>query len=368
MDKIRKVVLIGPVYPYKGGISHYTGLLARALRERFKTLVVSWKMQYPSFLISREQRDYSNDSFRVEDARFLINTANPFNIVRSALLINRFKADLVIIQWWHPYFAPCYSILKRFLKAPVLFICHNVFPHERFPMDRALTRMALSGGDYFILHSEKEAQELKKILRNPRFAVNMHPTYGAFDFGRESGASHPEEEGKRLLFFGFVRPYKGLDILYKTMSMLRNEGIELMVAGDFDGKAGEYREMAERLGIDELVTVHDGYVGDDQVERYFKAADAVVLPYLSATQSGIAQIAFGFEKPVIATRVGGLEEAVKDGETGILCGEGDPMELKAAIERFYSLNGSVDFAANIRADSERFSWSHLVDTIEELVR
>ncbi len=366
---LKKIVVIGPVYPYKGGISHYTGLLVRALKERYDVNTVSYSMQYPKLLFRKEQRDFDNVSFKIEDAEYLINTADPFNITKCAAYINGLGADLVIVQWWHPYFSPCYNILARKIKADVMFICHNVFPHERFPFDRALTRSVLKKGDLFILHSKREAKELLSITPDAAYAVNMHPTYSAFNMEDMGEAGDPAEdekkEGLELLFFGFVRPYKGLKVMLKAMELLPDV-VRLNIVGDFGGKREEYDELIKEYGIGGRVSIRDGYVPDKEIGGYFKRCDAVVLPYIDATQSGIAQIAFGFEKPVIATDAGGLPEVVTDGKTGVLCKAGDPEALSDAVKRFSALRGEVDFSDNIREDSKRFSWEHMVDTITRL--
>ena len=361
----KKIALIGPVYPFKGGISHYTGLLCRALRERYDVTMISYSMQYPRLLFRKEQKDFSNDSFKVEDAEFILNTASIKSIRNTAEHINSVSPDFTIIQWWHPYFAPCYGILTKHLKSKVLFICHNVFPHERFPLDRFRTRRTLKKGDYFILHSSREAEDLRSIVRNARYRVNMHPTYSEFKRVETESGAVPVDQASVLLFFGFVRPYKGLKILIQAMASIP-EIVHLNIVGDFAGKRAEYEQMTDKLHMTERISIRDGYVPDKEVGEYFERCDAVVLPYLDATQSGIAQIAFGFEKPVIATRVGGLPEVVKDGETGVLCDAGSPDSLKDAIQRFFELKKTVDFAGNIRRDAPRFSWEHMVDTITEL--
>ncbi|MCR5625736.1 MAG: glycosyltransferase [Lachnospiraceae bacterium] len=358
--KKNKIVVIGPVYPYKGGISHYTGLLVRALRERFDVSAISYSMQYPKVLFKKEQRDYSNDSFKV-DAEFVLNTASPVSIIKTARYINSLKPELVIIQWWHPYFSICYTMLAMFLKSKILFVCHNVFPHERFPMDKLLTRMTLKKGSYYILHSSLELDALKTIVKDPKYRVNMHPTYSAFDF---SGGAGQDEKEEGLLFFGFVRPYKGLKYLIEAMKAV--PGKKLNIVGDFGTAEEEYRELIRTAGIDKRTTVVNGYVPDKEVEKYFRSCEAVVLPYTDATQSGIAQIAFGFKKPVIATDAGGLPEVVTDGKTGIICKRKDPEDLARAIKRFYELKDKTDFKKNIEADAARFSWEHMVDNIKEL--
>jgi len=360
-----KIVLIGPVYPFKGGISHYTGLMCRALKQRYDVTMISYSMQYPKLLFRKEQRDFGNDSFKIDDTEYIINTADIFSIRKAADRINDIAPSLVIIQWWHPYFAPCYQLLIKRLKSRVMFICHNVFPHERFILDRYLTSRTLRKGDYFVLHSSREADELKSIIPDARYMVNMHPTYSEFKDVEVETEAVPVDQASVILFFGFVRPYKGLKVLIEAMESIP-EIVHLNIVGDFGKAKDEYMHMISDKHLTDRISVRDGYVPDREVGEYFERCDAVVLPYLDATQSGIAQIAYAFEKPVIATTVGGLPEVVHDGETGVLCEPGDPEELSKAIQRFYELKKTVDFAQNIRDDAQRFSWEHMVDTISEL--
>ena len=256
-----RIAVIGPVYPYKGGISHYTGLLIKALKKDFEVKTVSYKMQYPKFMFRKEQRDYENDSFRVDDAEFLINTANPFNIIRCADYINSLDVQLVIIQWWHPYFSPCYRILAKRLKAKVLFICHNVFPHERFPLDKALTKAVLKRGDYFVLHSTKEKTELESIVKDAKYAINMHPTYSAFNMDDSVVYEKSADTGIRLLFFGFVRPYKGLKVLLKALTELPDV-VRLNIVGDFGNAREEYDRLITEEGLKDRIEIREGYVPD----------------------------------------------------------------------------------------------------------
>lgn len=372
-----KWVLIGPVYPFKGGISHYTGLMYRALSKEHDVAMISYKMQYPKFLFKREQRDYTNDTFRVEGTRFLINTANPFNIFKVAGDIIKMKPDKVIIQWWHPYFAPCYRILTGRLKRAgieITYICHNVFPHERFPMDKKLTRIALKNGDRYILHAQGEVKDLLSIRPDASYKVQVHPTYSAFNFENmdtktaRKKLSIPDDE-KIMLFFGFVREYKGLKHLINAVDILKREYFTkekmplLYVVGDFDGNKDEYVQRIEELKISDDIVIVDGYVPDKEVEKYFSASDLVVLPYESATQSGIVQIAYGFRKPVIATRVGGLPEVVEDGVTGVIIEPFDDRALADAIYKYFSENKKDDYIRGIRDREYRFSWDRMTEAL-----
>lgn len=364
--------MIGPVYPYKGGISHYTGLMYRELEKRCDVEMITYKMQYPRFLFHKEQRDYSNDSFRIENAEYILHTANPVNIIKIACHIRRQRPDMVVIQWWHPYFAPCYFLLTRFTgRQNIVFICHNVFPHERFPMDRFLTRLALRYGGHYIVHARDEAEELRKIKKNPDYVVTPHPTYNAFRFEGMSQAQAREQlqispEERILLFFGYVREYKGLKYLMRAMPEIfrEDEKVRLWVVGEFGADREEYRRLIHELGIRNRIRVVDTYTPDREVEQYFAAADLVVLPYTSATQSGIVQIAYGFTKPVIVTNVGGLPDVVEDGRTGYVVRPESPEAIAEAVLRFFRENQARRMEKNIEEESYRFSWERMGDVIE----
>ena len=261
MKKREKVVLVGPVYPFKGGISHYTGLMYRALSKKYDVDMISYKMQYPKILFKKEQRDYSNDMFKIEDTDFYINTANPVNWIATASHIRKKKPDLVILQWWHPYFAPCYWSIGSLLgKCKVLFICHNVFPHERFPLDRFLTKMVMAKGDYYIVHSKQDEEDLKTIRKNAKYKRTVLPTFNAFKIQnldktegrRQLGIA---EEEKVLLFFGFVRGYKGLKHLIRAMQRIVNnvEQAKLLIVGDFAGDKEEYLKLIEEYGVKDYI-------------------------------------------------------------------------------------------------------------------
>lgn len=374
--KHKNITLIGPVYPYKSGIAHYTGLLCRALSKIARVHMVSYQFQYPKLLFKKEQKDYTNDSFRVEGTDYLIHTVNPINWLSVGRKLKKERPDAVVISWWHPYFAPCYYVMCKALgkRTKKLFLCHNVFPHERFPMDRLLTKMVLRQGDAFILHSSTEADALSSIKQDARYRVQVHPTYDVFQFeqiGRDEARKRLGigKEEKMLLFFGFVRPYKGLQHLIRAMKPIREAYADarLYVVGDFGGSREVYEGYMDEAGVRSAITVKDGYTPDREVEPYFAAADLVVLPYESATQSGIVQMAYGFERPVIVTRVGGLPEVVTDGETGYVVEPEDPQALAEAVIRFYADKKAEEFHTNIAKEAERFSWDNMAKAIGELL-
>lgn len=372
-----KIAMIGPVHPYKGGIAHYTDLLCRALREDGNEVqLYTFKFQYPKLLYKKPQKDMKSSGFGTNDADFCIHTLNPFNWIKVADRIKKQKPELIILQWWHPYFAPCFwSICKLLRREKILFVCHNVFPHERFPLDRLLTKWTLGCGRYFITQSKMDARDLLSVKHDAVYRVTPHPTYGMFCRQGMSMSKAREQlkidQGQRvLLFFGFVRKYKGLQYLLEAMKLLKEKDfkVQLWVVGDFGEDKDEYVEQIRRFEIEDQVQMVEGYVPDDEVEKYFAASDLVVLPYLSATQSGIVQIAFGFEKPVLVTEVGGLPDVVTNGKTGYVVEPRSAEMIAEAIMDYYINKRREAFVSQIEKEKDRFSWKTFVDTMMQMVR
>ena len=373
-EGVMKITIIGPVYPYKGGISHYTGLMCKNLRERHEVDMITYSLQYPKILFRKPQKDFDNATFSVEDTQFILNTANPLSWRKTAERINKQKPDLVIVQWWHPYFSPCYTgILRRLLQTKVICVCHNVFPHERFPLDRFLTKRVLKKGNGFIVHSEQDASDLLSVCPGASFRQTVLPTYDAFRFaemGREEARSvlGIAEDARVLLFFGLVRKYKGLQYLLRAMPAIRNEmkDVKLLIVGDFGGDKDEYLSMIDQLEISSSVEIFDGYMPDKEVQKFFAASDLVVLPYVSATQSAVVQIAYGLERPVLVTKVGGLPEVVSHGKTGYVVSPEDAEAIAEAVSDFYQNERAADFETNVRLEAEKYSWKRMRETIENL--
>lgn len=372
-----KIAMIGPVHPYKGGIAHYTDLLCRALREDGNEVqLYSFKFQYPKLLYKKPQKDMKSSGFGTNDADFCIHTLNPFNWIKVAGRIKKQKPELIILQWWHPYFAPCFwSICKLLRREKILFVCHNVFPHERFPLDRLLTKWTLGCGRYFITQSKMDARDLLSVKHDAVYRVTPHPTYGMFckqgmSMQKAREQLQIDQVQRVLLFFGFVRKYKGLQYLLEAMKLLKERDfkVQLWVVGDFGEDKEEYVEQIRAFEIGDQVQMVEGYVPDDEVEKYFAASDLVVLPYLSATQSGIVQIAFGFEKPVLVTEVGGLPDVVTNGKTGYVVEPRSAETIAEAIMDYYINNRREAFVSQIEKEKDRFSWKTFVDTMMEMVR
>lgn len=374
--KKSKVALIGPVYPYKGGISHYTGLMYRVLKKKYDVFLISYQFQYPKLLYKKEQKDYSNDNFKIKETNYWIHTLNPFNWFKVIKKIRALDPDLIIFQWWHPYFAPCYWVLCKYLKnKKLLFVCHNVFPHERFPLDKLLTKAVLKQGDSYIVQSKTDAEDLQRIINNPVFEQTVHPSYNTFKFENMTKKTareklQLEEKHKVLLFFGFIREYKGLKYLIQAMEETANqlENLKLLIVGDFSNatEKKEYKNLILQCGAEGVITIYDGYIPDKEVEKFFAASDLVVLPYVSATQSGIVQIAFSFDKPVVVTDVGGLPDVVKNNFTGYVVESQKPDQLSNAIVKFFKEEKSNQFVENIKKEADRFSWDKMLEVIDKL--
>ena len=371
-----KIVMLGPVYPFKGGISQYSGAMCRALAEEHEVRAVSYSMQYPKLLYRHPQRDEQNTTFRYDPAVFPLNTVSPLSWLQTAKLIRREHPDLVIVQWWHPWFAPCYAAVLRSVRktAPVLFVCHNVLPHEGFPLKERLARAVLRKGSAFIVHSGQDEADLKRLVPDPLFVHAVHPTYNHF---RKRGISRAEArkelgipgDREMLLFFGYIREYKGLKHLIRALPAIRaaRPKAHLYVVGDFfENNREEYLQLIGETNTAQYLTLVDGYLPDDEVEPYFAASDLCVLPYESATQSGVIQISYSFGVPVVATDVGGLPEVVPDGRTGYIVPPKDTEALAAAVTRFFEEGRAEEFAANIAKENERYSWDRMTEHINRL--
>lgn len=369
-----KIVLVGTAYPLRGGISHYNALLYQELAKTHTVEIITFRRQYPSLLFpGKTQKEADGELLRVPSEE-LVDSINPLNWIAVGNAIARRKPDLLIFKYWLPFFGPCFGTIARRAKrngrTRVVYICDNVVPHEKRPGDAAFTRYAFGPADGFIVQSDIVERDLLAFLPGARFRKVPHPVYNIFGAGMDKLRAREALDLKAerlLLFFGYVRPYKGLHVLLDALAAVRTRvDVQLMVVGEFYDDERKYRTQIARLGLESSVHLNADYVSNDRVGLYFSAADAVVLPYLSATQSGIAQIAYNFDRPVIATDVGGLGEVVADGRTGFLVPPNDPAALAAAIRRFYVERREAEFAAHAREEKKKYTWEAMARAIEEL--
>lgn len=369
-----RICLVGPAYPYRGGISHFTQMLAREFQAAHDVRVVGFSRLYPSLLFpGRTQYDEGGALVQVESLR-LIDSVNPLTFRRAADAVVEFSPALVVVQWWHPFFAPALRAIvhsvKRRVSAPVVYLCHNVLPHDRTLVDRALARWGLGAADAFLVQSHEDLVRLQELVPGAVAAVHPHPTYTQFVTGattRDEARRRLGVEGRVLLFFGLVRAYKGLSNLLRAFAMVSKRfPATLWVVGEFYDDRAPYDELIASLGIGDRVRIVDRYIPDEEVATYFCAADLVVLPYKSATQSGIVQTAFAFGRPVVVTAVGGLPDVVRDGVTGYVVPPEDSPALAAAVERFFVEDAAPRMTEAIRAEASRFTWAGCAGALMDL--
>ncbi len=372
-----RFAVIGPTYPYRGGIAHYTTLLTRHLRkEGHEVLLVSFSRQYPKWLFpGKSDKDPSERPLQTE-AEYLLDGLNPMTWWRTIKRLRAWQPDVVVMQWWVPYWAPAWTVLTRAVKrlpnSPrLVVICHNVLPHEQGRLQRVLPfiiRLAIGQADSFVLHSQADAQVLKRILPSAAAQVAPLPTYANLADGADMILPFALPDDRPLLLFaGFVRPYKGLDILIEALPLvLAKMPVHLLAAGEFWQGSEMYQKQIERLDIGNAVTIVDKYLPDEMLVACMRRADVVVLPYRSATQSAVVQMAFGQGTPVITTNVGGLGEVVANGRTGLVVPPEDPQALAAAICRYFREEMGERMRGVIQQENGRFSWDALIDRLKQL--
>jgi glycosyltransferase involved in cell wall biosynthesis len=373
-----KICIIGPTWPFRGGIAHYTTLLVKHLRERHHVRFISYLKQYPKWLYpGNTAMDPSPDSsvLRVECDRVL-TPLNPLTWWRAYRIIKDEQPDLLLLQWWTPYFSPMLFFLTRMIhhntNIRVIFLCHHLMAPDGGIFDWFLARRILWRGNGFIVMSEEDFALLRRALPWARIKGTSHPPYDIFSqapMSREQARAKLglQKDEPVILFFGFVRRYKGLRYLIEALSLVRKKlPAKLLVVGEFWEDERPYREQVKQLGLEGAVQLHNTYVPNEQMAVYFSAADVVALPYLEATQSGVAQLAIGFERPMIGTAVGGMADAIQHNRTGLITPPGDSDALAEAILKFFHDELAEPFARNVRASKETASWQPLVQLIEEL--
>jgi len=374
-----KICLIGPTYPFRGGISHYTTLLFRYLKKQHQTTFIAFKRQYPQWLFPGEtDRDPSQKPIFDDGVVYLLDSLNPLSWIKVARKVRLENPQLVIFPWWTSFWTvPFFSIIlfiKRWTGAKILFICHNVKEHESNLLNRICTKLLLRQGDLHLVHSREEFLNLTRMIPKSRVIQGFHPTYAHLQerkYSKEEARQKLKVNGKVFLFFGFVRPYKGLIHLLNAMPMILEKlspNLFLMVVGECWEDEQRYRKKIRELGIEKHILRINQYIPNEDIGLYFSAADLVVIPYTSATGSGILQVAFGCGKPVVASRVGGLADDVVDGKTGYLVSPADAEDLAAAIVKFFTEKKGGQFAANIKKTKDRFSWERMVGLIETSMR
>jgi glycosyltransferase involved in cell wall biosynthesis len=371
----KKVIIIGPAFPFRGGIANFNNALAKAYHDRGDEVVLySFTLQYPSFLFPGTTQYESGQPPKDLKIKTLINSVNPLNWIKVARKINRENPDYVIIRYWLPFMAPCLGTIARLLnkKIKILAITDNVMPHEKRIGDSVFTRYFVKSCTAFLSLSESVLNDLSKFTSTTYKKFIPHPIYDIFG-DKISKKKAIENLGlnptdKHLLFFGFVRKYKGLDLMLEAMGdeRIKAMGIKLIIAGEFYDNKEEYSDMISDLGIAKDIIIKSDFIPAEEVKNYFCAADMITQTYRTATQSGITQIAYSFERPMLVTDVGGLAEIVPHHKVGYVTSQ-QPIEIADAILHFYTKNKEQEFSVNTKHEKKRFSWGSFVNGVEDLM-
>ena len=371
----QSIVILGPAYPLRGGgMATFNERLARELQSgRNKVVIYTFSLQYPSFLFPGTSQ-YSTEAAPTDiDIKVKINSVNPLNWVAVGNGLKKLRPDLIIVRYWLPFMGPCFGTILRIAKrnhhTKVICIADNVIPHEKRFGDKPFTQYFIKPVDGFITMSEKVMTDLKTFTQKPAVQT-VHPLYDNFGeaLGKEEARQHlnlPVND-KIILFFGFIRKYKGLDLLLDAMHILKQNGsnIKLLIAGEFYEDKAAYEEQMEKLGISDSLVLKTDFIPDSEVKYYLSAADFIIQPYRNATQSGVTPLAYHFEKPMLVTAVGGLPAMVPNGKAGLIA-EPNAEDIAAKIEQLYRL-GEDHFLPQLREEKKKYSWKHFGQVVNQL--
>ena len=375
MKKRLKIAIVGPAHPYRGGLASIMETMAREYQSRgYEVHILTFTLQYPSLLFPGKSQTVDTPPPADLDIRRRVSTINPFSWWSVGRELCKMRPDIVLMKYWTPFMAPCFGTIARLARrnkhTKVICQIDNVEPHEHHITDRPFNRYYLRSVDGFVYMSEQVHEELKAYTSAPmRFSPHpMFEHFGTRVERNEACAKLGIDPAERYaLFFGLIRDYKGLDTLLDAWSEFRQKGIKLLVAGEFYASRDKYIDLIKRLKLEDDIVLHDHFVPDGEVKNYFSASDCVVLPYKTATQSGVTQIAYNFRVPIIVTNVGGLGEIVPDGRVGYVT-ESSAEGVLCALERIYEGDTLERFREAMNEERKRFSWSTMCNEIEAVYR
>jgi glycosyltransferase involved in cell wall biosynthesis len=375
LNNQQKIIIIGPAYPLRGGgIATFNERLAKEfIDEGYNTTIYTFSYQYPSFLFPGTSQYSTEPAPEGIPIKIKINSVNPFNWIKVGNEINNIKPDIVVVRYWMPFMAPCLgTILKRIKKnkyTKIVCIADNIFPHEKFPLEKLLTKYFIKPVDAFITMSEKVLADLHQLNKNKAAQFIPHPLYD--NFGEKISKEEARKKlginanDKIILFFGFIRKYKGLDILLNAFRIVnskpRNKNLKLLIAGEFYEDEKNYQQLLNDAEIKDHLILHTHFISNSEVKYYLCAADCVVQPYRSATQSGVTPLAYHFEIPMIVTNVGGLPSLVPDKKVGLIA-EANAESIAEKIAEYFQL-GADYFLPFLKEEKKKYSWKIMVDAI-----
>ncbi len=380
MFSSKKIIIIGPAYPLRGGgMATFNERLARQfLLQGHQASIYTFSLQYPSFMFPGSSQYSGEPAPKDLDIKVCINSINPFNWIKIGNRLKKENADLIIVRYWLPLMGPCFGTILRKVKknkhTKIICIADNVIPHEKRFGDKPFTKYFIKPIDAFILMSQKVWNDLKLFTTTKPAQLLAHPLYD--NFGKKISTQEARKNLRIndkeiiLLFFGFIRKYKGLDILLEAMKILKNSGLpienyKLLIAGEFYDNKKIYEDQIEQLGIKDNLILHTHFITDSEVKNYFCAADVVVQPYRNATQSGVTPLAYHFEKPMIVTNVGGLPAMVADGKAGLVAAP-DAASIAQKIMEYFN-KGENYFLPGLIKEKKKLSWEKFTDAIFEIV-
>lgn len=377
---MQKVVIIGPAHPLRGGLASFDERLARAFQQQGdEATIYTFSLQYPSFLFPGTTQYSSEPAPAGINIKVCINSINPLNWLITGNRLKKQKPDIIIVRYWLPFMGPCLGTILRRVKANrytrVIAITDNVLPHEKRPGDAAFTKYFLQPCDAFVTMSAKVMSDLRQFTQKPALQV-VHPLYDNFGeiISKAGARAHLglEEDGRFILFFGFIRKYKGLDLLIEAMALLKQQGngiarqIRLVIAGECYEDKKVYDDLIAGLHVEDMIIDRMDFIADSEVKYYLSAADFVIQPYRNATQSGVTPLAYHFEKPMLVTSVGSLPDMVPDKKVGLVC-QPDAASIAEGIVALYEY-GEEYFLPYLREEKKKYSWTVLVNTIKQLAQ
>lgn len=373
---MKKIVLLSPAHPLRGGIASSSERLATELQDSgYEVIIYTFSLQYPNFLFPGKTQFSDDPKPENLDIHIKVNSVNPANWLSIGKELQRIKPDLIITRYWLPFMAPSLGSIIRLAKknkhTKAIAIADNIIPHEKRPGDRQLTQYFVNSVDGFIVMSKSVKEEMKQFTAIKPVEYIPHPIYDNYGdlVSKEAALAHLNlEKGvEYALFFGFIRDYKGLDLLLNALAdaRLKKRNLKLIVAGEYYGNEATYQAIIKAKNLDNQVIMHTKYIPSEEVKYYFGAADLVVQPYKTATQSGISQLAYHFEKPMVVTNVGGLPEIVEDGKAGYVV-EVSEKAIADAIFDFFDTNQVEKLTAGVIENKEQFSWKNMVEGLERM--
>lgn len=356
-----RIAILSPFYPYRGGIAQFSASLYRELEKNHQVKAYTFTRQYPDILFPGKTQYVSQDDIADKiDASRVLDSINPLSYIRTIKIINDYQPDIVIMRYWMPFFGPSLGFIARRLTSPVISIVDNAVPHERRFFDEPLSKYFLSANDGLIAMSDAVKHDIQKLLpSHPPIEVLPHPVYDHFGVKTDKEQAKSffgiQVDQKVLLFFGIIRDYKGLDILIEAFSKL-DSTYSLIIAGESYGSFEMYQRRIDENPNRERIHVFNRYIPDHEVPQYFSAADVCILPYRSATQSGITAISLHFDLPIIATDTGGLRQSIAEVGMGEVISDFEPSSLAESVNRYFEENRLAGYQQNIVLHKRENSW------------